>query len=816
MKRKNEVLSMSERAPPPKRTKTLKPAEMKPNTMQDKSPYTKKIVGNTKAVEKVGKNTATDLTATKTKATVLKIKPAENVENVKVSTNTRTTNKKKLIYVENGTTKTSTVQKVSIDRLGSRKRKIVNPRVTRTSSPSSIGKAGLLRAKSPKAEMLKHNENSDTVNETRSKVCKKVEISPVILKTMKNKETKSVKGGRDKKKVELIGKGKAKVGFKKVTPIVKCAGKKNVKTKTVLTKVTEKLAVVKKSVNSLKSVTKKREKADDKLKGEPEEKLKMKRRGRPKKTPISRLIIEEEEVDSSDMDEDKRNIRETERALRSLSGEWEDPVPFFSYKQKPFDDDSEAMSQSTSNESAKEEEKPLEVESMEEPVDLSEEHSEESSKEESGMSCEREEEEVFVTGISMGTCDEQDGVSIHTVLNQEVMSTNGASCDVQMADNMDGSWKDEDDALNTEASDTEDVTDTDSPQGSECQENVPLKVNISADSAGDNALETLLKIEMECATIQSKLPEISRDSPSPDCVRPSSQVPGTKEVDDISEENQNVLHTLQREIAAIEPLETLTDLREKTNDPEQEDLEELKHVKHNVIVVEEKNVNMTKRESDLQANQNFLHTLQREIEPLETLTDLKEETNDLEQQDLEELKHVEHEVMVVEEKENMTKKESDLQEVSPDVSMQIAKEDETVEVSNNNIFTPQERDQTEMIDGHVLDDDSDDDEGKLMIDTNAMSSTIIEETPSVVVEVGKAFNSTNAVAERFSNHVSDKASVIDKLKDLTSDVKSSNVLRYVTKQTSLPDDVLQSVCAKLAERQAHARQIQVITCYYYG
>ncbi len=37
----------------------------------------------------------------------------------------------------------------------------------------------------------------------------------------------------------------------------------------------------------------------------------------------------EEDDDSTDLDEDKKLIRETERALRSLSGEWEGPDPFF-------------------------------------------------------------------------------------------------------------------------------------------------------------------------------------------------------------------------------------------------------------------------------------------------------------------------------------------------------------------------------------------------------------------------------------------------------------------------------------------------------
>ena len=43
------------------------------------------------------------------------------------------------------------------------------------------------------------------------------------------------------------------------------------------------------------------------------------------------LNIDDDE-DSTDLDEDKRNIREAERALRSLSGEWDGQGPFFSYE----------------------------------------------------------------------------------------------------------------------------------------------------------------------------------------------------------------------------------------------------------------------------------------------------------------------------------------------------------------------------------------------------------------------------------------------------------------------------------------------------
>ena len=41
----------------------------------------------------------------------------------------------------------------------------------------------------------------------------------------------------------------------------------------------------------------------------------------------------EEDEDSTDLDEDRKNIREAERALRSLSGEWEGQGPFFSYEE---------------------------------------------------------------------------------------------------------------------------------------------------------------------------------------------------------------------------------------------------------------------------------------------------------------------------------------------------------------------------------------------------------------------------------------------------------------------------------------------------
>lgn len=37
----------------------------------------------------------------------------------------------------------------------------------------------------------------------------------------------------------------------------------------------------------------------------------------------------EDDEDSTDLDEDRKNIREAERALRSLSGEWEGSPPFF-------------------------------------------------------------------------------------------------------------------------------------------------------------------------------------------------------------------------------------------------------------------------------------------------------------------------------------------------------------------------------------------------------------------------------------------------------------------------------------------------------
>ena len=37
----------------------------------------------------------------------------------------------------------------------------------------------------------------------------------------------------------------------------------------------------------------------------------------------------DEDEDSTDLDEDRKNIREAERALRSLSGEWEGSPPFF-------------------------------------------------------------------------------------------------------------------------------------------------------------------------------------------------------------------------------------------------------------------------------------------------------------------------------------------------------------------------------------------------------------------------------------------------------------------------------------------------------
>ena len=638
----------------------------------------------------------------------------------------------------------------TLDNVVSRKRKIaVSPKTTRGSSPSPSSRAKTRNvvhsaaiSSAAKNDMKVDTKKTETavikssgVNnesakkslaksaEAKNKVVKKVEAAS---KTAVNKKVESLTRSKTVKaitakeaKLQVLQKSKAKVAKAKITKVVK----PNLRGKKVIAKVANQLSRVK---NTLKpDVVDKKEMATVKAKEKPKAIVREKR----SRTAVSRIMMEEDEVDSSDMDEDKRNIRETERALRSLSGEWEGPTPFFTYGPKPFDEDkdSEAMSQSTFSESAKEEEKSLmgSFDGNESDVSKLVEPSVTSSDVDIGK---EDENACDIESVDNTSQDgESDEISIATVPSHDAVFTNSISCDGYSQ----SSSPLKDNHVESEVDNTS-IVDSD-----EEEENVKTtSFNTSGESVGNDALDNLLKIEMECAKLAAAAS--ARDIPSP----VSTGHPSPKQVESATVKpppqetvNQNVLQTLQQEIAAIEPLAPMMEVKEEDDATQEHKIDEEK--------------------TDV--------TLTIEIG---------------------------------------SKDNAKVPEVVKDESRPIDKcIDQPVEIK------PELKPEVETLEASGIGYDSDD-EGKLMIDTKDMPATIVEETPSEVIEIGKTL--TTDAKEPDVIVMKHQTAV-----DATAPRKQSDVMRYVS-NPALPDSVLQSVCAKLKERQAQSRQLQVSIITLHG
>ena len=220
--------------------------------------------------------------------------------------------------------------------------------------------------------------------------------------------------------------------------------------------------------------TKKLEKVKDKV-------MKVKRDGSKRS---------EDEEDPADLDEDKRNIQEAERALRSLSGEWEGQGPLFSYEQ-----DAQTFDMLDNEEKGRESEKErTEGESVKESS---------SEKDNSPVSQEVPDTDIdkgnSVTKVSEDVSDKQD--SDNEKENKEV--------------------KDSEEPEDEEVKEADDSNPAspESKSGSNSYSGSPKNELFMSPQSANDDVELLMKIEQQCASIQS-LAESQAESPVQRCSTP--------------------------------------------------------------------------------------------------------------------------------------------------------------------------------------------------------------------------------------------------------------------------------------------------------
>lgn len=212
----------------------------------------------------------------------------------------------------------------------------------------------------------------------------------------------------------------------------------------------------------------------------------------------SKVDVAEDE-DSTDMDEDRKNIRETERALRSLSGEWEMHAPVFTYEEDNiWEEKDEEEEEKQGEEKPEVQEAQLKVKEEEEAIESNEMETEEPEQE---VAEKMEAEAEADAEVDEAKCEEE---------SPENQESQIEECGEQEEEEED---KPEMEQEENEEKDSQDLAETseDTPVPEEKKDTNPEKV-ASASSGdsnfsdnGSDDMEILLKIEQQCATIQSQI-----------------------------------------------------------------------------------------------------------------------------------------------------------------------------------------------------------------------------------------------------------------------------------------------------------------------
>ena len=276
------------------------------------------------------------------------------------------------------------------------------------------------------------------------------------------------------------------------------------------------------------------------------------RRGKDDKSGDDKGSGDEDE-DSTDQDEDRKIIRETERALRSLSGEWEGQAPFFSYE------NTNPLVENMFGEVEKEDEETgcstgktvtLQRREEEEAEQPREEDAEDEGEEEGEEEMEQEE-------------TEEDMDEAEPLEDADPSSPNAESLP-----------------------ETAEVgTSTENAEGAGEEEDTPSagsdEAGQQATSMNDDAFESLLKIEQQCASIQSLVEKQSQEqSHSTVCQEEQNPIQSGTEVEAIAMDTPPIEAS---PVPEMESADTQTDgdstsmvIDEGRSDSESEESEESK------------------------------------------------------------------------------------------------------------------------------------------------------------------------------------------------------------------------------------------------
>ena len=244
----------------------------------------------------------------------------------------------------------------------------------------------------------------------------------------------------------------------------------------------------------------------------------------------------DEDEDSTDLDEDRKMIRETERALRSLSGEWEGQAPFFSYeankletmfgdvdKEEQEGEDRKRLSRQNAivkvdedQESGKGSGDEGEGEEEEEQEEQEMEHCSTRDEEEEG---EEEEEEGEEEGEEVEG-DEEEGDEEEDEEGNQEGSEQIAGTESETLE--EGAPVPETAEAGTSTEDPDTTPDDQQPNPSTSTQDANASSSSSSCSAGqrqntsvpDDPFESLLKIEQQCASIQSLVEKQSQERSS--------------------------------------------------------------------------------------------------------------------------------------------------------------------------------------------------------------------------------------------------------------------------------------------------------------